>query len=90
MTAKRRFASKRQRTILWADQDGLCAICGQDLSDRFEVDHIQPFSKRGNTALWNLQAICIPCHQAKTKVDSSLEKANSDSLSISETTLAQG
>ena len=72
--SSKRLASRRQRLSVWIIQDGKCGICGHDLEDRFEIDHIQPFSRKGPTDLWNLQAICIQCHKNKTKVDSSLEK----------------
>lgn len=70
-----RFASKRDRETLWALQDGKCALCKAGLGDVFHVDHIQPFSQKGSGELWNLQALCPPCHQAKTKVDSSCARA---------------
>ena len=31
-----------------------------------EVDHIQPKSRGGRDTLVNLQALCAPCHRAKT------------------------
>jgi 5-methylcytosine-specific restriction endonuclease McrA len=63
---KRRFATKTQRTNLYILQDGLCAICQSSLEDSFEVDHIQPFSEKGVTEIWNLQALCKSCHLEKT------------------------
>ena len=63
-----RFASKRQRDLLYLMQDGLCAICNSDLEEGFHVDHIQPFSQRGLTELWNLQALCCQCHFKKHSV----------------------
>jgi 5-methylcytosine-specific restriction protein A len=62
----RRTASKMQRVLLWSAQKGLCSMCGRNLPDDFEVDHIIPFSKKGKTQLCNLQALCGPCHLAKT------------------------
>jgi len=76
-TQQRRFASKRQRDTLYLVQDGQCAICGTDLEHGFHVDHIQPFSQKGETSLWNLQAICCQCHFKK---HSAADKAKSSPL----------
>lgn len=62
----RRTANKFQRVLVWSLQDGMCAICGGELPDVFEVDHIQPFSQKGPTESWNLQALCVSCHREKT------------------------
>jgi 5-methylcytosine-specific restriction endonuclease McrA len=62
----RRIATKTQRVTLYLLQEGKCAICGKDLGDSFEVDHIQPFSQRGITEIWNLQALHKHCHSQKT------------------------
>ncbi|NCC85148.1 MAG: HNH endonuclease [Clostridia bacterium] len=64
----KRIATKQQRIQLAILQDFKCAICGCDiLEQKFEVDHIQPFSKRGATCLGNLQALCVECHLEKTR-----------------------
>jgi 5-methylcytosine-specific restriction enzyme A len=34
-----------------------------------EVDHIKPKAKGGTNDAPNLQAICAPCHEAKTIID---------------------
>lgn len=64
----RRLATKSQRQTVYLLQEGLCAICGVELTDRFEVDHIQEFVNDGVTELWNLQALCKSCHSEKTRV----------------------
>ena len=61
-----RFASKQQRDLIWILQDGKCAICGHDLGNSFEVDHLIPHSEKGVTELCNLQALCHGCHSEKT------------------------
>lgn len=61
----RRLATKSERVSIWILQDGKCAICDGRLEDSFEVDHIVPFSKRGETTLCNLQALCTECHLRK-------------------------
>ena len=47
----------------------LCQPCQREgrVTPAREVDHITPKSKGGTDALDNLQAICIPCHAAKTE-----------------------
>jgi 5-methylcytosine-specific restriction endonuclease McrA len=62
----RRFANRVQRLALMILQDGKCAICGCVL-EAFDADHIQPFSKKGRTELWNLQALCVTCHLEKSR-----------------------
>lgn len=62
-----RFATKNQRRTLLILQDFRCACCGEYLKETFECDHIKPYSIGGKTTLDNLQALCKPCHQNKTK-----------------------
>lgn len=53
-------------------QEGRCARCGNELGTSWEVDHVVPravFRARGEpvpAGTANLQALCKPCHQAKT------------------------
>ena len=63
----KRLATKSQRQTVYLLQEGLCAICGEELTDRFEVDHMQEFANDGVTELWNLQALCKSCHSEKTR-----------------------
>ena len=72
----RRLASKRERYVLFRLQDGRCAICGEELGDRFEVDHLVPFSENGVTKLCNLQALCLGCHSAKSREMVSSQRLN--------------
>ena len=61
----RRLASPYQRAQLYILQDGKCDLCGNELGAQFDIDHIQLYSKQGDTELWNLQALCKPCHLQK-------------------------
>lgn len=47
---------------------GLCQPClkQQRLSQATSVDHIVPKAMGGTDSSRNLQAICDPCHKAKT------------------------
>jgi superfamily II DNA or RNA helicase len=58
----RRLASESDRRRIFADQDGQCAMCGQDLDESFEVDHIVRHSDGGPTVLSNLRGLCDLCH----------------------------
>ena len=52
------------------NRDGwLCQACRREgrVTPATECDHIVPKHKGGTDALDNLQAICAPCHKAKTE-----------------------
>lgn len=65
---RRRLATQAQRIALYILQDGKCSICGQELTDDFQVDHIKPWAEQGKTELWNLQALHMNCHRSKTSL----------------------
>ncbi len=69
MKDTRRAATKSQRRIVLLMQDCKCAICGAELDDDYQVDHLIKHSKEGATELWNLQALCLHCHSAKTSAE---------------------
>ena len=50
-----------------AEQGGKCAICSLPISDkdRYEGDHIVPWSQKGRTVPENLQVVHRACHKAK-------------------------
>ena len=62
---KRSLRSTRKRYNIWRKQNGLCAICGKPLNDAFEIDHINPFSRKGLTIYPNLQAVHRKCNRQK-------------------------
>ena len=70
-STQKRYASKRQKRILLINQDFKCALCGVELAEDFECDHMVPFSEGGETSLENLQALCKQCHANKTNMDGS-------------------
>ena len=61
-----RFASRQHKALLYALQDGRCAICDADL-DESEADHKIRYANGGKTETWNMQLLCIPCHKDKTR-----------------------
>jgi 5-methylcytosine-specific restriction endonuclease McrA len=61
----RTLRSNRQRYQIYAEQKGLCALCGLPMGDDFEIDHKKPKVKRGVTAYYNLQATHRRCNRQK-------------------------
>lgn len=47
---------------------GACERCGHP-SDRLQVDHIVPLRDGGRNERGNLQVLCVPCHEVKTRGD---------------------
>ncbi|MCY4111649.1 MAG: HNH endonuclease [Chloroflexi bacterium] len=54
----------RRREFVIARDGHRCAVCGR--YRRLEVDHVTPREQGGSDDPRNLQAICRPCHEAKT------------------------
>ncbi|WP_247620673.1 HNH endonuclease [Chromohalobacter moromii] len=50
----------------------LCQLCERKgvITPANEVDHIVNRESGGSDAEWNLEAICTPCHKAKTARES--------------------
>jgi 5-methylcytosine-specific restriction protein A len=48
--------------------NGYCQKCGHR-TPRLQADHIVPVSYGGTHSLSNLQALCEPCHRAKTAAE---------------------
>jgi 5-methylcytosine-specific restriction protein A len=47
-----------------------CASCGiPRLASALDVDHIRPLALGGEDVDENIQALCRPCHKAKTRED---------------------
>lgn len=72
--------------VVWERQDGVCAdpSCshrfefsararpgGDNGSDTWQCDHIKPVFEGGDSSLDNLQALCFPCHEAKSRTEKS-------------------
>lgn len=65
------YATQRQKRTLLVLQDFRCALCGREIGERFECDHVVPQSRGGGSSTAELQALCIPCHKLKTRLDGS-------------------
>ncbi len=73
-SAQREYFGKPQRDLPsdWiaiknavAARDGwVCAYCG-DLAGPFEIDHIIPYSRAGDSTPDNLCVACKPCNRSK-------------------------
>ena len=63
--------SRKREAVLKRDA-GLCQHCKQQgrVTLAREVDHNTPKAEGGNDDEANLQALCSPCHAAKTKQES--------------------
>ena len=57
-------ASDRQAIL--DGQEKKCAVCGDELKKRFEIDHILPLCQGGTNDPSNLRALCQPCHSEAT------------------------
>ena len=62
-----RFLSKKMKEQKLIEQDGLCLKCNLPITekDKYEGDHIIPWSQKGNTVMENLQVLHESCHRAK-------------------------
>jgi 5-methylcytosine-specific restriction endonuclease McrA len=55
----------RSQILAVFERDRTCRTCGDEATD---VDHVLPVAHGGQTTLDNLQALCRPCHTAKTRM----------------------
>jgi hypothetical protein len=64
---KKRTFSKEQRRIMWHNSDErTCHGCGAVLTwDNFTLDHVDPYSRGGQTQLRNAALMCRECNAAK-------------------------
>jgi hypothetical protein len=61
----RGFSEEQRSAVFWRG-DGICAKCGIKCEEsEFEVDHIAPHSRGGETRLSNAQLLCISCNRQK-------------------------
>lgn len=65
------------RKIVLRRDKGLCQACKAigRVGRAKAVDHIKPKAEGGTDELENLQAICVPCHAAKTAMEGSRGRA---------------
>jgi 5-methylcytosine-specific restriction endonuclease McrA len=66
---RRMTPARRARIIA---RDGCCRYPGCEVAEGLEVDHIVALELGGRDRDDNLQALCVPHHKAKTKIDAGL------------------
>lgn len=67
---RRRSFTPKLRAWIALEQGYKCAHCECSLITRpFQIDHIQRLDALGKHEPDNWQALCVPCHAIKTKVD---------------------
>ena len=60
----KRLFTKTQIKSKLKEQNDVCVICKKS-KEKYEGDHIIPWSKGGKTEIENLQVLCTICHQHK-------------------------
>ena len=65
-TSRRIKVSDELRSLTFSRQKCLCAICGDELGSRFEMDHISPLCTGGSNEASNYRALCPMCHAEET------------------------
>jgi len=60
---------RRKRESILLRDNYTCQACGIVTLD-LEVDHITNIAQGGSDDEANLQSLCVPCHQAKTAIES--------------------
>ena len=53
------------RRELGEGQEWRCVYCFRDISKRSSIDHIVPLDQGGDSAMGNLQLVCLRCNQSK-------------------------
>lgn len=57
---------RRLRWLLWNEQHGFCAICGNEMElDEVTIDHIIPVSKGGRNRRANMRAAHLHCNSKR-------------------------
>lgn len=64
---------RRKREAILIRDHYTCRVCGLTTKD-LEVDHLVNVAQGGTDDDGNLQAICIPCHKAKTARESAAHR----------------
>ena len=64
---------RRKRESILIRDNYTCRVCGLTTKD-LEVDHIINVAQGGTDDDSNLQAVCIPCHKAKTARESAAHR----------------
>lgn len=63
--SSRTLRSKHLRYLLWKAAGGRCPICGLELGEDWEADHIVPWAVTHRTNVHEMQALCASCNRKK-------------------------
>lgn len=58
---KRGYVSSKMRKAVLQRDNHQCLLCGSQ--DNLTIAHITPISRGGNSAIENLQTLCVPCQK---------------------------
>jgi superfamily II DNA or RNA helicase len=61
----RNIRSRHARNYLYVKADGKCGICGEELGEDWQPDHIIPYTICKETEFLNLQPVCKICNLKK-------------------------
>ncbi len=64
----REYLSAEQKASVIKAQNDKCNACSRKV-ERYELDHIKNLASGGTNDISNFQALCEPCHKAKTKAE---------------------
>ena len=51
---------------MYEKQEGKCNLCGVELGNKYDVDHIFPLSLGGSNWPTNIQLLCVSCNRSKS------------------------
>ncbi len=77
-----RLFNKRQKQYLFLAANGKCKICGDPLTEDWHGDHITPYSKGGDTTIFNGQALCSNCNLTKGDKITSIQSTTKMSKTV--------
>ena len=65
---KQRTFTPEQRAAIYRLGNGVCAVCGKQVDENsdYHADHIEPWSKGGQTKIANGQLLCAKCNLEKS------------------------
>ena len=61
-----RYVSQNLRDAVLKRDNSRCRYCGEDVSEKYHIDHVYPLSKGGETSFGNLVVSCPRCNLAKS------------------------
>lgn len=59
----------RARAERYALAGGRCELCGVEVVNRCECDHVVALRDGGANVVENLRVLCVRCHRAKTRAE---------------------